>query len=125
MVEHADFLRQPHRVIERQQIDERTQTQIPRTLRERGHEDARRRRHTQRSPVVLAHVIAIEAALIVQLRQFQAVIILLSKRQAAAVILVEYAELNHVMPSARSRLYGGIRWLVAPRPSPGIRSILP
>ena len=60
MIEHADFLDQPQRRIERQQIDDRPQPHALGRARDRGEIDARRRHQIERRLVVLGDVQAIE-----------------------------------------------------------------
>ena len=94
MVEHAHLLRQPQRVVGGQQIDQRAEPEAAGALGEGGDENAGRGRGAERRRVVFAHVIAVKAELVIERCEAQTMLILLGERQAAAVILVEDAELH-------------------------------
>jgi len=64
MIEHADLFDQPQRRIERQEINERAETQALGHARQRAQKDARNRHHVERCRVVLGDVHAIEAGLV-------------------------------------------------------------
>src|SRR6202041_1556266 len=66
MIENADLLEQTRRMIDRQQVNQRTKPQSPGPLRQSRHPDAGRRGHAQRGAVVLAHVEAVETQAIVE-----------------------------------------------------------
>ena len=63
MVEHADFLGEPERMMRRQHVDQRTEAQPPGALRHRSQKHARRRRQIERRRMMLAHVIGTEPQL--------------------------------------------------------------
>jgi len=65
MIQHADFLGEPQRVVRRQHIDQRTETQALGPLRNRGEEYAWRRRHIERRRMMLTHVVGAEPGVIV------------------------------------------------------------
>ena len=65
LIEHADFLDQPQRMVERQQIDQRAEAQGLRALRHRGEKQAGRGGAAERRRVVLGEVIAVDAGAIV------------------------------------------------------------
>ena len=67
LIEHADLLDHPQRMIERQRIDQRAKAQAFRALRDRSQEHAGARRHAKRRRVMLGDVIGVEAVLIVDL----------------------------------------------------------
>src|SRR5205823_3752696 len=60
LVEYADFLDQPDRVIERQRVDERAEGQAFGALRHGRQEYARGGRHAERRRVMLGYLIAVE-----------------------------------------------------------------
>src|SRR6266403_1074161 len=92
MVEHADLLEQAHGMVGRQQVDQRTKPQPPGPLRQSRHPNARRRSHAQRGAVVLAHVEAVEAQTVVELRKPKPLFVLFSEREAGTVVLIEDAK---------------------------------
>src|SRR6202042_3338889 len=67
LIEHADFFDQPQRMIERQQINQRAEAQFCGALRQRGEENSRRRRATDRRAVMLGEVIAVKTGTIISL----------------------------------------------------------
>src|SRR5256885_4106309 len=84
LIEHADLLDQPQRIVERQAVDARPQADAPRALRGGGEEDARRRRHPERGGVVLGEMVRGEACRVVLLEQAQAARVVLVERHVAA-----------------------------------------
>ena len=67
LVEHADLVDQPQRVIERQQVDHRAEAQLFRPLRDGREKDAGRRCVAERRVVVLGEVIAVKTGAVVRL----------------------------------------------------------
>ena len=102
VVEHADLLDEPQRVIQRQAVDERAEAQRRRALGRGGEEDARRRPVPERRAVVLGQVVGVEAGLLVALDEREALLELPADREAALVDVIEDPEL-HVLAS-RHRL---------------------
>ena len=107
LVEHADFLDQPQRMIERQQINQRAEAQLLGALRQRGEENSRRSRATDRRAVMLGEVIAVKARAVVSLGKPQPAGKQLAMRDARIVHVVEDAEfhgrLPHVIPGRAKR----------------------
>ena len=99
LVEHADFVDQPQRVVERQQIDHRAEFEVLRALRDGGEKDARRRRVAERRVVVLREVIGVEPGAIIGLDQAEPVLEMPGQRQAAVVEMVEDPELHRRLPN--------------------------
>src|SRR5215471_16127037 len=60
LVEHADLLDQPQRVVKRHRPDQRTEPKPSRALRHGGEEHARRGRHPERRRMVLGKMIGVE-----------------------------------------------------------------
>jgi hypothetical protein len=60
-VEHRHFLDQSQRVVDRQQVDQRPESQPRGPLAQRGEQDSGRRREAERRAVVLGDVVAVEA----------------------------------------------------------------
>ena len=81
VVEHADLLDEPQRVVERQAVDERAEAQRRRALGRGGDEDARRRPVPERRAVVLGQVVGVEAGLLVALDEREALLELLADRE--------------------------------------------
>src|SRR5262249_18759000 len=102
LVEHADFLDQPQRVVERHRPDQRTKPKPRRALRHGGKEHARRGRHPERRRMVLGEMISVEPGAIVGLRNFQAILVIVRNRTAIAVEVIEHTEFHFL--SARPRL---------------------
>ncbi len=75
LVEHADFLDHPQRMMQRHRVDQRPEAQLPRALRDRGQEHIRRGRHAERRRMMLGEVIGVEAGAIVGLDDFQAILV--------------------------------------------------
>ncbi len=94
VVEHADLFVEPERVIEHQGIDQRPEPQAPGLLGHRGQEHAGRRRHAQRRGVVFGQMVHVEAGLIIGCDQLEAVGVLLGRRDARAVHMIENAEFH-------------------------------
>jgi hypothetical protein len=64
MVEHADFLCEAERMIERKQVDQWSEVKPLRALRDRGQKDARRGRHAERGRVMLGQVVRVKSRLV-------------------------------------------------------------
>ena len=94
LVEHADFLDQPQRVMERHRPDQRTEPKPRRALRHSGEEHARRGRHAERRRVVLGEMISVEPGAIVGLRNFETILVIVRKRAAVAVEVIEDTEFH-------------------------------
>ncbi len=92
LVEHADLVDQPQRVVERQQVDHRPEAKPLGALRNGGQEQAGRRRIAERRVVVLGEVIAVEAGAVVCLDQSEPLLEMAGERQAAVVEVVEDPE---------------------------------
>jgi hypothetical protein len=104
LVQHADLIDQPQRMIQRQRVDQRAEAQALRALRDGGQIHAGRGCQAQRRRVMLGHVIAVEAGLVVGLDQRQAIGIETIERAGAAIHVVKHAE-----------LHGNVPWLIRRR----------
>src|SRR5262245_6062119 len=94
LVEHADFLDQPQRVVERHRPDQRTEPKSCRALRHGGKEHARRGRHAERRRVVLGEMISVEPRAIVGLCDFQAILVIVRERAAMTIEVIEDTEFH-------------------------------
>ena len=95
IVEHADFLDQPHGIIQRQDIDQRPEQDLFGALGHGGEEHAGRGRHAERRRVMLGHVIAVNAGRLVSFDHLQAIFVDVGQRRvAAAVQMVEDPEFH-------------------------------
>jgi hypothetical protein len=103
LVEHRDLFGEPQRVIERQEIDHRTETEPLRSLREGRQEDTGRRRHPERRRVVLRHVIAVETGLVVGFGDAQSLVVEVAQRDIASVEVVENAK-SHDLDIIKARI---------------------
>jgi hypothetical protein len=96
VIEHADLLGQPQRVVLRERVDQRAEPQTLAVLRGGGEKDARRRREAERRPVVLGKVVAVETAAIVGADQLEPVGVLRTEIGLGAIHVIEHAELHLV-----------------------------
>ena len=99
LIEHADFLNQPQRMIERHREHHRAEAQPPGALRQRGKKHVRRWRHAERRRMVLGEVIGVEAGSIVGLGDLQAVFIKIRQRWAGAVEVIENSKFHFEVPA--------------------------
>ena len=99
VIQHADFLGEPQRVVRRQHVDQRAETDAARALGDGGQEHARRRRQVERRRVMLAHVIRAKAGAVVEPDQLEPLLVLLREGIRAAVVLIEDAELHRLVPT--------------------------
>ena len=101
LIEHADFLDQAQRVIERQQIDHRTEAQPRGALRHGGEKQAGRRRAAKRRAVMLGEMIGVKAGSLVSLSELEASGIEFAERNAGIVQVIEDAEFHDGVPPSR------------------------
>ena len=69
LIEHADLLDEPERVVERQAVHAGAQADAPGALAGRGQEEAGHRGQAERRRVVLGQVVGVEAGRVVLLEQ--------------------------------------------------------
>ena len=105
LIEHADFFDQPDRMIERQQIDHRSEPQGFGALRDRRQIDAGRRGHAERRRMVLRDVVAVDAGAFIGLRQAQAIFVKFCERNARVIHVVEHAEFHRFLPKSTAGLF--------------------
>jgi hypothetical protein len=96
MIEHADFLDQPQRRIERQQINQRPEPQALGRARDGAEIDARHRHHIERRRVMLGDVQAIEAGRVRRLGEAQPLIEQSGQRPFAVFDVVEESDFHDV-----------------------------
>jgi hypothetical protein len=94
LVEHANLLHHPQRMVERKGIDQRTEAQALRALSDCGEENAGRGGKPQRRRVMLGGVIRIEAAAIVGFDDLQPFLIECVQRTIVAIEVVENADFH-------------------------------
>jgi hypothetical protein len=94
MVEHADFLDEPQRVVERQAVHAGAEANAPRALGGGGEEEPGHRGQAQRRRVMLGQVIGVEAARVVFLQQAQPALVVLVHGHVAPVEMVEDPEVH-------------------------------
>ena len=92
VIEHADFLQHPQRVMDRQRIDEGAEAQPLGALRDRREEHAGRGRHAERREVMLGDVIGVEARAVEGFDHLQPLLVVVAQRQVVAVEVIEDAE---------------------------------
>ena len=93
MIEHANFTDQSQRMIQRQQIHQRPQTNAFGMLDGRSEEDPRRRRHAQRRGVVFGQMVAVKAGFISHLEESQAPVIQLTQRVRSAFQVIKNSKI--------------------------------
>ena len=98
LVEHADFLRQAQRMIERQGVDHRAEAQGFGALGDGGEEHVGRWRHAERGAVVFGQVVAVEAEAIVLFDDLQTVFEVIALVLGDVVEVVEDAEVHLGIP---------------------------
>ncbi len=94
LVEHADFLRHSERMVQRQGIDQRPETQVLRALSDRGKEHAGRGGKAQRRRMMLGGMIRVEATAIVSLDQLQSLLVKLVQGNIIAIEMIEYPDFH-------------------------------
>ena len=94
LIEHADFLDHPQRMIERQGEDHRPEAQPLGALRDRRQENAGRRRHAERRPVVFGKMVGVESRAIEQLHDRKPLLVIIRQRRRAAIQVVEDSEFH-------------------------------
>src|SRR5262245_8915143 len=97
-------------MVERQQIHQRSEAQPFRPLRQRGHEQAGRRRQSQRRAVVLGQMVGMKAEAVVRLGKLHASLELLAERHAAVVHMVEHTKLHGCSPACSSVPAANRQW---------------
>ncbi len=104
MIEHADFLDQPQRMMQRQRVDQRAEPKLPRALGDRGKEHAGGGRHAERRRMMLGEVIGVEPGLVVGFDELEAILVIVAQRQIVAVEVIENAEVHCSIVRAARRL---------------------
>ncbi len=94
LVEHADLLERPQRVVQVQQHDQGPQPQPAGALGHRRQEHVRRGGQAMRRAVMLGHVIGPEARPVAGLGEVQAMPVLLADIVARIIEMIEHAELD-------------------------------
>src|SRR6185437_7259541 len=103
LIEHANLFDQVERMMDGQGVDKRAEAQLPSALRERRHEDARRRGDAQRRAVVLGHVVAVIPAAIIGLGEGEALLVKCLERQRTAIEMIEDSKFHGLTPEAQAR----------------------
>src|SRR5262249_21387016 len=65
LIEHADLTYEPQGIVEREKINQRSQMDLPGTLRCCGQEDSRRWGHSERRRMMLGDVVAVKSCSVV------------------------------------------------------------
>ena len=94
MIEHADFLDQPQRRIERKEIDERTEPDPRGRAGDRAEINTGYRHHVERRTVMLGHVQAIDARLVGGCHEGEALVEQGRQRPVRAFHMVEQADFH-------------------------------
>src|SRR5262249_39841419 len=110
LIEHADFLDQAQRMIERQEVDEGAEAQRLGALRHGREEQPGRGGAAERRRMMLGEVRAVDAAVVIGFDQLEPIGIELPEWPARIVHVVEHAEFHESIP--RKPL---------PPPSPALR----
>jgi hypothetical protein len=98
LVEHADFLREPQRVIERQRVDHGAEAKVLRAHRDGGEKHIGRWRHAKRGAVVFGQVIGVETRAIIGLDQRQPLLHELRHRQRRIIQMIEDPDFHRPRP---------------------------
>ena len=106
MIEHADFLDQPQRRIERQQVDQRAEPQLLGLAGDGAKIDARHRNQIQRRGVVLGDMQAIKAGFVGGGGEFNPLIEKLRDRPCAILNVIEKSDFHAIPPSPSARKKG-------------------
>jgi hypothetical protein len=94
LIEHADLLDHPQRMMQRQRIDQRAEAKVLRALGDRGEEDAGRGGKTERRRVMLGRVVRIEAAAIIGLDQLEPLLVEIVQGKVVAIEVVENSKFH-------------------------------
>jgi hypothetical protein len=94
MIEHAHFLDEPQRVVERQAVHARPQADPSRPLGRRGEEDAGHRGEAERRGMVLGQVVRVEARRVVLLEQAQPMLVEIGHRHVPPIEVIEDAQVH-------------------------------
>jgi hypothetical protein len=94
LIEHADFLDHPQRMMQRQRVDERAEAKVLGALRHRGQEDAGRGGKAERRRVVLGGVIRVETAPIIGLDDLEPLLVEIVQSEIVAIEVVENSEFH-------------------------------
>jgi hypothetical protein len=81
-------------MMQRQRIDQRSETKLSRSLRDRRKKDAGRGRHAERREMMLGQVIGEKAGAIVGLDDAQPLLEIIAQRDIVAVEVVEDTEFH-------------------------------
>src|SRR5262249_34112844 len=103
VIEHADFLGKPQRVIEWKLVHQRAKTQSLCALRDSRQEQVRRRHHTERGRMMLGDVIGIKLCPVIGLDQLEPIFVVLVERHSAAVEMIEDAYFHGLHSGLTSR----------------------
>src|SRR6516225_2099582 len=98
LIEHADFLDQAQRMIERQEVDEGAEAQRLGALRHGREEQPGRGGAAERRRMMLGEVIAVDAAAVIGFDQLEPIGVELPKWPARIVHVVEYTEFHASVP---------------------------
>ena len=92
LIEHADFLHEPQRIVKRQQIDQRPHMDSPGACGDRGEKNAGRRREAERRRVMFGDVVAEKTGGVGGRDQLEALLVYAIERLVATLEMVEDAE---------------------------------
>ena len=95
VVEHADLLIKPQRMMQREDVDERTEFDSPRPLRHGGEKHARGRRHPEPCRMMFSDMIGVIALGLDYADELQPILELLTERCPVVIKVIEDAELKH------------------------------
>src|SRR5690348_17547916 len=89
MVEHANFFSQSKRIVSRQHVDKRAESNPFRALGNGGQKKIRRRRHVEGRAVMLGDMITVETVLIGSFDELQALLVEFVDWQPIAIDPIE------------------------------------
>jgi hypothetical protein len=91
----ADLLIEPQRMMQRENVDERTESDPSSPLCHGGEKHARGRRHSEPCRMMLSDMIGVIALGIEHADELQSILELLTERRPIAIKMIEDPELKH------------------------------
>ena len=90
LIQHAHLSDEPQRIIEGQQVDQRSEADPSRALSRRGEEQRWRGRHTERCRMMLREMITVESGRIRRFQELQPILVQLVQRHGVALYPIEH-----------------------------------
>ena len=110
LIEHADFLDQPQRRVQRQHVDHWTESHARGPLRNGSEKDTGRGRHAQRRTVMLGQVVAAESRLLRGHDQLQTILVETGQGLITPVEVIKNAKFHLALTTGCERRRQGVAW---------------